>query len=179
MSEYITSRRRTCKTFAATIALPALKTPARLQLLRELPNAHAMVLAQRGARPAPARLAAAADDEGGLVAVTDGDGAEVELDIDAALPAFVRQLMEAFPVAGESVEARIERARELQARLKEWLTRQRFSNGSAPMAASAFPGGNLTQRTVAMLSASRTHTGKPLVELVQLASTMIRAGQVV
>lgn len=152
-----------------------------------LERSHATVLAERGAvlakKPAPAPAAPTDDEEGDdEVAVANADGEEKAFDPDAALSEFVEQMLAAFPVPQESAEDRVARAKRLRGAIQDWHAAGQPAAptpSGAPMAASAYPGANLTQRTLNMVQASKAFAGKSYDEQYLEAVRLVRAGAVI
>jgi hypothetical protein len=189
MTDYCTDipKYRTC---VATMALPRMTQQERLRLARGLDQSHGAVLAElgvaRAASPGAPNLvtlaAKAPADEEDPVAVADGDGEELSFDLDAALADFVGQMLESFPVPHESAEERIARAMRLRTAIESWTADGQPAAptpSGLPMAASAYPGANLTQRTLHMVQASKAFAGKAFDAQYLEAVRLVRAGAVI
>jgi hypothetical protein len=155
-----------------TLLSIALTNKPFIQGMREL------VAASRGGFPSGAGPSVAFDSGDDPVAVRDCDGVELDLEPSRPLAERVRVVAAMFPVASETQLELQERAGHVNAALLA-LKRKGASGGRAPMLASAYPGGNMVQKTLAMLRASKLHGGRPLEELVPMAGELVRTGQVI
>jgi hypothetical protein len=185
MPEDVTSPITTTRRAVATLVTPAMRAApgGRRQvalMALGLEKSHGLVLAERGAALAKKPASVPAPDEEGddeeIAVSVSPDGGEVSFDLDAALGDFVQSMLDAVPVAGESAEDRIGRAKQLRSALQNWVE---SGQPGAPMAASAHPGGNLTQRTLAMVRASKKFAGMAYDEQFQEAVRLVRAGAVI